>query len=169
MTHPRTQALIDLHTKPAARQNPSHGIAASRASAAAPRPCAPTEQPYAPSRMYACSTRHCGSWVELAPTAPLPDDWITVTIAAERGRAARVGYRCGKCQRRQLVMSLLSDDLALKTLTRHDARRLAAWCERAGLDARGIRIVIGRLQAARGSEAWARMVARYMADMEDEG
>lgn len=146
--------------RPHPRQNPARAFEAARASAAALRPCAPTDHPYAPSRMYACSTRHCGSWVELAPSEPLPADWVTVTIAAKKGQAARTGYRCGKCRRRLLVFELLSDDLALHTIAIADARRLARWCERQGLDNRGICVVIRRLQTERGAEAWARLVER---------
>lgn len=152
-------------TRPA-RLNPSRGIAASRASAAALRPCAPTQQPFAPTRVYKCP---CGASVVLAPSAPLPGDWQTVVIAARKGRPERVGYRCGRCCRRALVMELLRDDLALRTVAIADARRLAAWAERAGLDERGIRIVIGRMQTERGSEAWARVIELCLAGLEDEG
>lgn len=151
-------------TRPA-RLNPSHAFAAARASAVALRPCAPTDQPYAPTRRYACP---CGASVELAPSAPLPDGWQTVVIPARKGRPERTAYRCGRCCRRALVMELLRDDLALRTVATRDARRLASWCERNGLDARGIRVVIGRLQAERASESWARIVERAIGGSEDE-
>ena len=157
MISPRTQELVDLHAKPAsARARPA--VARSR-PATSPPPCAPTSQPFAPARLYACSTRHCGSWVELAPGDPLPADWITVTIQARKGSAARMGYRCGACRRRVLVFELLSDDLALGTVSRRAALTLARWCESQGLDDRGIRIVIKRLQDAHGAAAWAGVLA----------
>lgn len=159
MIHPRTQALIDLHTRRPARLNPSRGIAASRAAASSPRSCSPTDQPYAPARTYHCASAKCGASVVLAPTSPLPDDWQTVVIAAQRGRAERTGHRCPKCARRSLVFELLADDIALHAIAIADARRLAAWCESQGLDGRGIRIVIRRMKTQHGAEAWARFQA----------
>lgn len=144
-------------SRPHPRQNPARGIAASRASASTLRPCGPTEQPYRPASVYRCP---CSASVTLAPSAPLPGDWQTVVIPARKGRPERIAYRCPRCVRRQLVLTLLADDLALHTIAISDARRLHAWCERRGLDDRGICTVIRRLQAERGAEAWARLVER---------
>lgn len=137
------------------RANPHRAFEASRASAAALRPCAPTEQPYSPTRVYRCP---CSASVTLAPAAPLPGDWQTVVIPARKGRPERVGYRCPRCCRRALVFELLADDIELHKVAKEDALRLARWCERRGLDHRGVRTVIRRLQAERGAVAWARLV-----------
>lgn len=143
--------------RPNPRQNPARAFEASRASAAALRPCAPTSQPYAPAQVYRCP---CAASVTLAPLAPLPGDWQTVVIAARKGRPERIAYRCPRCVRRQLVLTLLADDIALHAIAIRDARRLAAWCLRNDLDARGICTVVRRLQAERGALAWARLVER---------
>lgn len=139
------------------RANPHRAFEASRAAAAALRPCAPTQQPDRPAQVYRCP---CAASVTLAPLAALPGDWQTVVIPARKGRPERVGYRCPRCIRRQLVLTLLADDIALHAIAISDARRLARWCERQGLDHRGICTVIRRLQAERGAEAWARLVER---------
>lgn len=137
------------------RSNPHRAFEASRAAAAALRPCAPTEQAVAPPHVYRCP---CSASVTLAPLAPLPGDWQTVVIPARKGRPERVAYRCPRCVRRQLVLTLLADDIALHAIAISDARRLARWCERQGMDHRGICTVIRRLQAERGRMAWARLV-----------
>ena len=111
----------------------------------------------APVRTYRCP---CSASVELAPGAPLPDGWATVPVASRRGMAGRTGYRCGRCTRRQLVMALLADDIALRTVKRVDARRLANWCIRQEIDERGIRVVVGRMQAERAAGTWAEIVDR---------
>lgn len=139
------------------RLNPARGLAASRASASTLRPCAPTQQVVAPPTVYRCP---CAASVTLAPSAPLPGDWETVVIPARKGRSERVAYRCPRCVRHQLVLTLLADDLALHTIAISDARRLAKWCERQGLDHHGICTVIRRLQAERGATAWARLIER---------
>lgn len=78
---------------------------------------------------------------------------------AQRGAGERTAYRCPRCNRRRLVLELLADDIAGELLTRRDARALAGQLERAGLDSRGVCIVIGRLKAQHAAASWARVLA----------
>ena len=138
------------------RRRPPTVARVASASRDSLRPCAPTEHPFSPGTTHKCP---CGQACHLEPRAPLPDGWITVQVRAKRGGPERVGYRCDRCTRRQLVFELLADDLALGTVTRGDARRLAGWVLKQDLDRRGICVMVRRLQAEHGAAAWAGVMA----------
>lgn len=70
--------------------NPGVHFATARASVAAIRPSAPTEQPFAPPQKYTCGG--CGVAVELELLDPLPDGWVTGV-----GDGGSVVYRCPAC------------------------------------------------------------------------
>jgi len=81
-------------TAPTPAQNPAHLFSRARSGVGTLRPCAPTVAPFAPPTVYRCP---CGAAVTLDTEAPLPAGWVAVVDAHGRGKAERVGYRCGGC------------------------------------------------------------------------
>lgn len=99
-----------------------------------------------PTRGNAWAVEGGGSW---APRSASLMGWI--------GRGSRAGVPVvGRLPGRVLLATVAALGLALLA---RDARALAGQLERAGLDSRGVCIVIGRLKAQHAAESWARVLA----------